>query len=102
MWEFDTITGGEQVTIALLCLALQEIGCDARSYTGAQVHILTDSAHSKARIMDIDHARVCAEPGWRAYGWLFATGVVAVFSDWSGVDGDGAGVRLQGEDHSLF
>ena len=46
------LSTGEQVTIALLCLALQEIGCAARSYTGAQVHILTDSSHSKARIMD--------------------------------------------------
>jgi aspartate kinase len=60
--EMDVLVStGEQVTIALLCLALQEIGCNARSYTGAQVHIRTDSAHSKARIMDIDHARVCAD-----------------------------------------
>ena len=60
--EMDVLLStGEQVTIALLCMALQRIGCDARSYTGAQVHILTDSAHSKARIMDIDYARVCAD-----------------------------------------
>jgi len=60
--EMDVLLStGEQVTIALLCLALHEIGCDARSYTGPQVHIRTDSAHSKARIVDIDHARVCAD-----------------------------------------
>ena len=60
--EMDVLVStGEQVTIALLSLALQELGCAARSYTGGQVHILTDSAHSKARIMDIDHQRVGAD-----------------------------------------
>jgi aspartate kinase len=76
--EMDVLVStGEQVTIALLCLALQEIGCDARSYTGAQVHILTDSAHSKARIMDIDHARVCAD---------IKAGRVVVVAGFQGVD----------------
>jgi len=57
--EMDVLVStGEQVTIDLLCMALQKIGCDARSYTGSQVHIRTDSAHSKARIMNIDNARV--------------------------------------------
>ena len=60
--EMDVLVStGEQVTIALLSMALQELGCPARSYTGGQVHILTDSSHSKARIMDIDHQRVCAD-----------------------------------------
>jgi aspartate kinase len=60
--EMDVLVStGEQVTIALLCIALHKLGCDARSYTGGQVHIRTDSAHSKARIMDIDHQRVCAD-----------------------------------------
>ena len=76
--EMDVLVStGEQVTIALLCLALQEIGCDARSYTGPQVHILTDSAHSKARIMDIDHARVCAD---------IKAGRVVVVAGFQGVD----------------
>ncbi|MGD1983604.1 MAG: aspartate kinase [Chromatiaceae bacterium] len=76
--EMDVLVStGEQVTIALLCLALQEIGCDARSYTGAQVHILTDSAHCKARIMDIDHARVCAD---------IKAGRVVVVAGFQGVD----------------
>lgn len=60
--EMDVLVStGEQVTIALLAMALQELGCEARSYTGGQVHIRTDSAHSKARITDIDHERVCAD-----------------------------------------
>lgn len=57
--ELDVLLAtGEQVTIALLSMALKEAGCDARSYTGAQVHILTDSAYNKARILDIDSQRI--------------------------------------------
>ncbi|MCG8669488.1 MAG: aspartate kinase [Pseudomonadales bacterium] len=53
--ELDVlVTTGEQVTIALLSMVLQADGYDARSYTGGQVKILTDSAHGKARIQDID------------------------------------------------
>lgn len=53
--EMDVLVStGEQVTIALLCMALNERGCPARSYTGTQVRILTDDAHTKARIQDID------------------------------------------------
>ena len=57
--ELDVLLAtGEQATIALLSMALQEQGCPARSYTGPQVQILTDSAHNKARIQAIDAARV--------------------------------------------
>lgn len=60
--EMDVLVStGEQVTIALLTMMLHKLGVDARSYTGGQVHIRTDSAHSKARIMDIDDARVRAD-----------------------------------------
>ncbi|HYH42718.1 MAG TPA: aspartate kinase, partial [Burkholderiales bacterium] len=53
--ELDVmVSTGEQVTIALLAMALMEQGIKARSYTGAQVRILTDSAHTKARILSID------------------------------------------------
>ena len=53
--EMDVLVStGEQVTIALLSMALQKRGYDARSYTGSQVRILTDSSHSKARIQEID------------------------------------------------
>lgn len=53
--EMDVLLStGEQVTIALLCMALKKRGYDARSYTGAQVRILTDNAHTKARIQQID------------------------------------------------
>ena len=53
--EMDVLVStGEQVTIALLCMALHKIGIEAKSYTGSQVRILTDNAHGKARIKEID------------------------------------------------
>jgi len=57
--ELDVVVStGEQVTIGLLCMALHDIGVKAKSYTGAQVRILTDSAHTKARILNIDEAPI--------------------------------------------
>jgi len=57
--ELDVLLStGEQVTIALLCMALDAKGCPASSYTGPQARILTDSAHTKARIIDIDTSRI--------------------------------------------
>ena len=79
--EMDVLVStGEQVTIALLSMALQKLGCDARSYTGGQVHIRTDSAHSKARIQDIDDARVRAD---------LEAGRVVVVAGFQGVDEHG-------------
>ena len=52
--EMDVLVStGEQVTIALLAMALHDRGCAAKSYTGSQIRMLTDSAHGKARIRDI-------------------------------------------------
>lgn len=79
--ELDVLLStGEQVTIALLSMALENRGCPARSYTGAQVHILTDSAHNKARIRDIDGARVRRD---------LADGRVVVVAGFQGVDEHG-------------
>ena len=79
--EMDVLVStGEQVTIALLSMALQAAGVDARSYTGAQVRILTDDAHSKARISDIDDARVRAD---------LNEGRVVVVAGFQGVDEQG-------------
>ena len=53
--EMDVIVStGEQATIALLSMALIDRGCDARSYTGSQIRMLTDSSHGKARIIKIE------------------------------------------------
>jgi len=79
--ELDVLLStGEQVTIALLSMALTAQGCPARSYTGAQVHILTDSAHNKARIRDIDAARVRAD---------LEAGRVVVVAGFQGIDEQG-------------
>ncbi|MES2770501.1 MAG: aspartate kinase, partial [Pseudomonadota bacterium] len=60
--ELDVIAStGEQVTIALLAMAIQEEGLKAKSYTGAQVKVLTDSAFNKARILHIDEERIRAD-----------------------------------------
>ena len=60
--ELDVlISTGEQVTVALLSMALHQLGCDATSYTGGQVRILTDSVHTKARIREIDDAKMRAD-----------------------------------------
>ncbi len=79
--EMDVLVStGEQVTIALLCLALQKIGVEARSYTGGQVTILTDSVYGKARIQDIDGHRIRAD---------LEAGRVVVVAGFQGVDVDG-------------
>ena len=60
--EMDVIVStGEQVTIGLLAMALKAIGVEAVSMTGPQVRILTDSAHGKARIQQIDDERMHRE-----------------------------------------
>tara|TARA_B100000745_G_scaffold300312_1_gene253774 strand:+ start:3347 stop:4564 length:1218 start_codon:yes stop_codon:yes gene_type:complete len=57
--EMDVLVStGEQVTIALLSMALHSLGQEAVSFTGPQVRILTDSAHGKARILDIDQQKI--------------------------------------------
>ena len=79
--EMDVLVStGEQVTIALLAMALQRRGIEARSYTGGQVQILTDSVHSKARILDIDAARVRKD---------LEQGRVVVVAGFQGVDKSG-------------
>lgn len=79
--EMDVLVStGEQVTIALLSMALQKRGCDARSYTGAQVRILTDSSHTKARIKQIDEQRMRED---------LDAGRVVVVAGFQGIDDSG-------------
>ncbi|ACE85331.1 aspartate kinase [Cellvibrio japonicus] len=79
--ELDVlISTGEQVTIALLCMALKKRGLDARSYTGSQVRILTDSAFTKARIQSIDEQNMRAD---------LEAGRVVVVAGFQGVDEKG-------------
>ncbi|MBO2831279.1 aspartate kinase [Pseudomonas aeruginosa] len=79
--ELDVmVSTGEQVTIALLSMALIKRGVPAVSYTGNQVRILTDSAHTKARILHIDDTHIRAE---------LKAGRVVVVAGFQGVDGNG-------------
>ena len=80
--ELDVIAStGEQVSVGLLALALQNIGVKARSYTGWQVKILTDSAHTKARILSIDDGNVRRD---------LDAGYVAVVAGFQGIDEKGS------------
>jgi aspartate kinase len=79
--ELDVVAStGEQVTIGLLAMALIECGVKAKSYTGAQVRVVTDSAFTKARIQSIDEAKLRGD---------FANGIVPVVAGFQGVDANG-------------
>ncbi len=79
--EMDVIIAtGEQVTIALLALALNKIGVPAVSFTGAQVPIVTDSEHGKARILSIDESKVSEQ---------LQAGKVVIVAGFQGVDEQG-------------
>jgi aspartate kinase len=76
--ELDVLLStGEQVTIALLCMALAQQGVQANSYTGSQVRILTDKTHNKARIMEIDDKKIRAD---------LAKGRIVVVAGFQGCD----------------
>ncbi len=80
--EMDVLLStGEQVTIALLSMALHKLGVEARSFTGGQVCIRTDSAYSKARIRDIDGTLVRAD---------LDAGRIVVVAGFQGIDESGS------------
>jgi aspartate kinase len=79
--EFDVLVStGEQVTTALMSMALDKRGVKAKSYNGSQVRILTDNSHTKARIKEIDDERLRAD---------LDAGYVVVVAGFQGVDGEG-------------
>jgi len=79
--ELDVLLStGEQVTTALLSMALNKLGVKAKSYTGSQVRILTDDAHTKARIREIDDERLQHD---------LKEGYVIVVAGFQGVDENG-------------
>ncbi|SFI79272.1 aspartate kinase [Nitrosomonas sp. Nm34] len=76
--ELDVmVSTGEQVTVALLAMALKELNVKAKSYTGAQVRILTDNAYTKARILKIDEDRIRSD---------LKAGYVVVVAGFQGID----------------
>ncbi|MEP7328292.1 MAG: aspartate kinase, partial [Betaproteobacteria bacterium] len=79
--ELDVIAAtGEQVTIGLLAIALQQLGMKAKSYTGGQVRVLTDSAFTKARILSIDEGNMRRD---------LDGGAIVIVAGFQGVDADG-------------
>ncbi len=79
--EMDVLVStGEQVTTALLAMALHKRGQPAKSYNGSQVRILTDDSHMKARIREIDDHRIRAD---------LAAGNVVIVAGFQGVDENG-------------
>ncbi|MCB1976387.1 MAG: aspartate kinase [Nitrosomonas sp.] len=79
--ELDVmVSTGEQVSIALLAMALKELNVKARSYTGAQVRLLTDSAFTKARILDIEADKIRTD---------LDNGYVVIVAGFQGVDESG-------------
>ena len=79
--ELDVVAAtGEQVTIGLLAMALMELGVAARSYTGWQVKVLTNSAFTRSRITSIDQQRILSD---------LKKGIVVVVAGFQGVDGQG-------------
>jgi aspartate kinase len=85
--ELDVLLAtGEQASIALLAIALRARGCDAVSFTGAQVQIRTDSVHNKARITEINPGRVRRE---------LDAGRVVIIAGFQGID-DGGNITTLG------
>src|SRR5262245_41862565 len=79
--ELDVVAStGEQVTVGLLSMALLSLGVKARSYTGWQVKVLTNSAFTKSRIISIDDARLRRD---------LKDGCVAVVAGFQGIDEQG-------------
>ena len=79
--ELDVVAAtGEQVTIGLLAIALEATGHKAKSYTGGQIRVLTDSAFTKARILSIDEDRIRTD---------LAAGIIVVVAGFQGVDSAG-------------
>ena len=78
--EMDMLlTTGERVSMALLCMALADLGIDAKSFTGSQVGIITDNVHRKAKIVEVKGDRVRQ---------ALAAGKVAVVAGFQGVSLD--------------
>ncbi|MEO5334512.1 MAG: aspartate kinase [Magnetococcus sp. YQC-5] len=80
--EYDVVVAtGEQVSTGLLAIAIEAMGVPARSYQGWQVRFMTNSVHSKARIQDVEAARILQD---------LAAGCIVVVAGFQGVDESGA------------
>ena len=79
--EMDRLLStGEQVSMTLLAMAIEALGCKAMSFTGRQAGIMTDGTHNKARITKVDNERIEA---------ALASGVIPVIAGFQGIDANG-------------
>jgi aspartate kinase len=86
--ELDMLlTAGERISMALLAMAIANLGLDGRSFTGSQAGVITDSAHGKARIIDITPGRIQAALG---------AGAIPIVAGFQGVSQDSKDVTTLG------
>ncbi|HET9901110.1 MAG TPA: aspartate kinase [Actinomycetes bacterium] len=86
--ELDMLlTAGERISMALLAMAIKTLGHDARSFTGSQAGVITDSAHGKARIIDVTPGRIRA---------ALDEGSIAIVAGFQGVSQDTKDVTTLG------
>ncbi|MBF0137502.1 MAG: aspartate kinase [Magnetococcus sp. DMHC-1] len=79
--EYDVVvSAGEQVSIGLLAIAIESQGCKAKSYLGWQVRFITDNSFSKARIQEVESARIHHD---------LQAGYIVVVAGFQGIDADG-------------
>ncbi|CAB4939701.1 unannotated protein [freshwater metagenome] len=78
--ELDMLlTAGERISMAVLAMAIHDLGIEARSYTGSQAGLITDSAHGRARIIDVSPGRIQA---------ALADGAIPIVAGFQGVSQD--------------
>ena len=86
--ELDMLlTSGERISMALLAMAIANLGLSARSYTGSQAGVITDDAHGKARIIDVTPGRISG---------ALADGAIPIVAGFQGVSASGKDVTTLG------
>ncbi len=86
--ELDMLlTAGERISMALLAMAIANLGLEARSFTGSQAGVITDSAHGKARIIDVTPGRIASALG---------EGAIPIVAGFQGVSQNGKDITTLG------
>ena len=86
--ELDMLlTAGERISMALLAMAIANLGLEARSFTGSQAGVITDSAHGKARIIDVTPGRIAS---------ALAEGAIPIVAGFQGVSQNGKDITTLG------
>ncbi len=86
--ELDMLlTAGERISMALLAMAIANLGLEARSFTGSQAGVITDSTHGKARIIDVTPGRITG---------ALADGAIPIVAGFQGVSQNGKDITTLG------